>query len=390
MKSLLANRMSLINPFYVMELLERAKTLEQQGHDIIHMEIGEPDFKTPTSVIAAGIQHLQSANVKYTEAAGLRELRDKIAQFYLQRFQVSVTTEQIFITPGASGAFLLALAATLNPGDRLLMADPGYPCNRNFVRLFDADAELIPVGPENRYQLNAQLVEQHWSESAKGVLIASPSNPTGTLMDADAFREVIASVARKGGTVSSDEIYQGLVYGQPASTALQYSSDIFVINSFSKYFGMTGWRIGWLIVPPAFIPAIQKLAQNVFIASSTPAQYAALAAFDVENLQELESRRLELSIRRDFLYEQLLQLGFKIPVKPEGAFYIYADCSNFTDDSFRFAYELLEAEGVAVTPGKDFGDHLPHRYIRFAYTTSIERIAEAMQRLKNFIQRQEN
>ena len=380
-----ATRTRIISPFYVMDLLHRAKQLEAMGRDIIHMEIGEPDFPTPQPIIDAGIQLLQTGQVKYTPAAGLPELRAKIAAFYQQRYGVNIAKEKIFVTPGASGAFLLALSASLNAGETLLMADPCYPCNSNFVSLFDGKTSTIAVDASTHYQLTSTLIRQHWTPTTKGVLIASPSNPTGTLIAPDDLKLAIQAVNALGGCFYSDEIYHGLVYGHDAVTALTYSDEVFVINSFSKYFGMTGWRIGWLVVPDAFIEATEKLAQNIFIATSTHSQYAALAAFDNETLAELEQRRAEFANRRDFLYERLSGLGFNIPAKPEGAFYIYADCRRFTEDSFKFALDFLEAEGVAITPGKDFGRHEANHTLRFAYTTSIDRMAEAMQRLERFI-----
>ncbi|MEY3808795.1 MAG: hypothetical protein RI893_1771 [Pseudomonadota bacterium] len=381
----LARRTEEISSFYVMELLRRAKQLEAQGRDIIHMEIGEPDFTTPQTIIDAGLSHIQTGEVKYTPASGLPQLREKIADFYLQHYAVTVAKERIFVTPGASGGFLLALGASLNPEEELLMADPCYPCNSNFVRLFDGHARTIPVDAASHYQLTAAQIKQHWTPATKGALIASPSNPTGTMIAAEQLSEVIETVNELGGCFYSDEIYHGLVYGKKATTALAFSDNVFVINSFSKYFGMTGWRVGWLVVPEAFIEATEKLAQNIFIATATQSQYAALAAFDPDTLTELEQRRVNFEQRRDFLYNALVHLGFEIPIKPDGAFYIYANCSKFTDDSFQFALDLLEAEGVAITPGKDFGDHKANHHLRFAYTTSIAKIAVAMQRLENFI-----
>ncbi|MGR9014062.1 MAG: pyridoxal phosphate-dependent aminotransferase [Gammaproteobacteria bacterium] len=374
-----------ISPFYVMELLRRAKQLELLGKDIIHMEIGEPDFTTPQPIIEAGIRQLKTGEVKYTPAAGLPELREKIAYFYRQQYSVTVNKKRIFVTPGASGAFLLALGVTLNPSEELLMADPCYPCNSNFIKLFDGKAKTIPVDATSRYQLTAEHINQHWGKNTKGVLIASPSNPTGTLIAPNQLKQAVNTVNELGGCFYSDEIYHGLVYGDKATSALSFSDNAFVINSFSKYFGMTGWRVGWLIVPEAFIDATEKLAQNIFIATATHSQYAALAAFDRHTQDELELRRAEFEQRRNFLYDALLRLGFDIPIKPDGAFYIYANCSKFTDDSFQFALDLLEAEGLAVTPGKDFGTNEENHYIRFAYTTSIARMAIAMQRLEKFI-----
>ncbi|MGZ8194364.1 MAG: pyridoxal phosphate-dependent aminotransferase [Methylosarcina sp.] len=385
MSERVARRTIGISPFYVMELLRRAKELEAQGRDVIHMEIGEPDFATPKTIVEASVKHVLTGDVKYTSAAGLPELRGKIAAFYEQRYGVKVPERRIFVTPGASGAFLLALGASLNPGEEVLMSDPCYPCNSNFVRLFDGNTRTIPVDAATYYQLTADLIRRHWNENTKGALIASPSNPTGTLIPRDELLRAVRAVNSLGGCFYSDEIYHGLVYSDNAASALEFSDDVFVINSFSKYFGMTGWRIGWLIVPDEFVGAAEKLAQSIFIATSSDAQYAALAAFDEATLAELEHRRREFETRRDFLYKALLGLGFKISVKPEGAFYIYADCSKFTDDSFQFAIELLEAEGVAVTPGRDFGVNNAHHTLRFAYTISIDRMAMAMQRLQRFI-----
>lgn len=384
----LAERTTHISSFYVMELLRLAKQLEAQGRDVIHMEIGEPDFPTPAAICAAAVRHIQTGDVKYTPAAGLPELRQKIADFYQQRYRVSVDARRIFVTPGASGAFLLALGASLNPHDELLMADPCYPCNSNFAALLGGVAKTVAVTAANQYQLTAADIKAHWSAHTKGVLVASPSNPTGTLIAPTALQQAIQTTQALGGYFYSDEIYHGLVYGTEATTALAFSDEVLVINSFSKYFGMTGWRVGWLVVPEHFVEVTEKLAQNIFIATATPSQYAALAAFDDSTLAELEQRRLAFAQRRDFLYAELMRLGFDIAVKPEGAFYIYANCQKFTDDSHQFALDFLAAEAVAITPGIDFGHHNAQQMLRFAYTTSIDRIGDAMQRLERFINRE--
>ncbi|PPC91484.1 MAG: aminotransferase [Methylobacter sp.] len=382
-----AKRGDKIAPFYVMELLKRAKQLEATGRDVVHMEIGEPDFPTPQPIIDAAVKYIISGAVKYTPAAGLPQLREHIAEFYRQRYAVKVDEQRIFITPGASGALLLALSASLNPGDGVLLADPGYPCNVNFARFLDCIPQAVPVDAGTQYQLDANLIRRHWHTGTRGVLIASPSNPTGTVIATAALEAAIAEVGRLQGYLYSDEIYHGLVYDEPAETALKFSDKVFVINSFSKYFGMTGWRLGWLIVPEAFIEITEKLAQNLFIASSAPAQYAALAAFTPQTISELEHRRAILGERRDFLYHGLLSLGFAIDCKPQGAFYIYADAKKFTGDSFQFALDFLESEAVAVTPGKDFGSHRADQMLRFAYTTSIDRMDLALQRLSNHLKR---
>lgn len=388
MRKQLAERNADISSFYVMELLRRAKQLEAQGVDVIHMEIGEPDFPTPPTIVNTAIKHIQTGEVKYTPAAGLPELRKKIAGFYQQRYGVTIDEHRVFVTPGASGAFLLAIGVSLNPDEELLMADPCYPCNSNVAILLGCKTKIIPVAADTDYQLTAKHIKDHWQHATKGVLIASPSNPTGTLISPEELKQAIDTVNSLGGCFYSDEIYHGLVYDNQATTALAFSDEVFVINSFSKYFGMTGWRIGWLIVPDEFIEATEKLAQNIYIATSTASQYAALAAFDENTLTELENRRAEFSARRDFLYDNLLHLGFEIPVKPAGAFYIYVNCKKFTDDSHQFALDFLEAEGVAITPGLDFGSHEAHHTLRFAYTTSIAKMTIAMQRLERFINRE--
>jgi len=381
----IARRMESFSPFYVMELLQRAKQLEAQGKDIIHMEIGEPDYPTPINVVKAGLKHIQTGQIKYTAAAGLPELRKKISSYYQLNYAVDVSPERVFVTPGASGAFLLALGVSLNPGENIIMADPCYPCNSNFVRFFEGKPQFVNVDASTGYQLTANLIEQNWSASSRGVLIASPSNPTGTLISELQLKRSIELVNSLDGCFFSDEIYHGLVYDKKACSALEFSDDVFVINSFSKYFAMTGWRVGWLIVPEHFIDAVERLAQNIFISTSTHSQYAALAAFSKQNLAELDLRTQKFANRRDFLYDNLLRLGFDIAVKPEGAFYIYANCSAFTNDSFQFAKDLLEQEGVAVTPGKDFGKNEANCYIRFAYTASIAKMSAAIERLENFL-----
>ena len=381
----LSHRVENITPFYVMELLQRAKQLQAQGRDIIHMEVGEPDFPTPPAIIKAGVEYLKTGQIKYTPAAGIPELREKIAAFYQSRYDLKVVPERILITPGASGALLVALAVSLNAGKEMLMADPCYPCNSNIVKLLHGKTRLIPVHAQCNYQLTAALIEQNWQQQTQAVLIASPSNPTGTIIEPEQLQRCITTVIGRGGEFYSDEIYHGLAYGKNTATALQYSDQVYVINSFSKYFGMTGWRIGWLVVPEYAIETAEKVMQNIFIATATHSQAAALAAFSEDNLLELENRRQELEKRRDFLYHHLQRLGFEISVKPEGAFYIYANCSTFTDDSFSFAQNLLEIAGVAITPGKDFGVNRAQQYVRFAYTNPINRLAEAVERLEKFI-----
>ena len=377
-----ARRMADIAPFHVMALLARAKELEAAGRSIVHMEIGEPDFLTAEPIVVAGQRALAAGRTRYTAAAGLPELRQAISDHYRERYGVEIPARRILITPGASGALQLATAALINPGDRVLLADPGYPCNRHFVRLVEGRAGGVPVGPETGYQLTAELVERHWDEQTTAVLLASPANPTGTAIAPEALAAIVATIEARGGRLIMDEIYHGLIYGAPVQTALAYSDQVLVVNSFSKYYGMTGWRLGWLVAPEDLVGAVEKLAQNLFLAASTPAQHAALAAFTPAAAAIFEARRREFLARRDFLLPALRELGFHIPVTPDGAFYLYADCGRFTDDSYDFALRLLEQTGVAITPGIDFGGHLPARHVRFAYTNAIPQLAEGVERLR--------
>lgn len=380
-----SRRVETVAPFYVMDVMARVKTLEEAGRHIVHMEVGEPDFSTPQPIIDAGIKFLTKGDVHYTKAQGLPALRKKIAEYYQEQYQVSVSPERIFITPGASGALTVALATLLDSRDEVLTADPGYPCNSNLVRLFAGEAKQVTVSEDDNFQLNANLISEQWSSVTRGVMIASPSNPTGSMIDGEKLQAIVQKVNDKEGFLISDEIYHGLVYGKRAVSALEFSDDVYVLNSFSKFFGMTGWRLGWLIVPEHAISASNRLMQNLYISAPTHSQYAALSAFSDETQQILLQRRDEFKQRRDVLYDGLKALGFALQQKPDGAFYIYADCRAFTDDSYAFSLELLEKAGVAVTPGIDFGVNNPERYLRFAYTTSIEQIKLGLQRIGLFL-----
>lgn len=385
MPTLPARRLANIAPFHVMELLARAKALEAEGRDIIHMEIGEPDFPTPSPVIEAAQANIASGRMFYTPALGLPELRQAISDFYMTRYGAAVPASRIVVTAGASGALLLAMACLCDKGSEWLLTDPGYPCNSNFVRSFEGTPVCIPVSDEHQFQPTLADLERYWSESTAGALFASPANPTGTLLDDKVLESIAAFVRRRRGTLIVDEIYHGLTYERDASTALKFGDDIFVVQSFSKYFNMTGWRLGWLVVPDHFARDIEKLAQNLFIAPSTPAQHGALAAFKPETIAILESRRNEFRARRDYLAPALEKLGFRLTAKPEGAFYIYADCSALTSDSEAFARDLLEKAGVATTPGLDFGATAPRSHLRIAYTTSIERLEQAVGRIQEYL-----
>lgn len=373
-----------VQPFQVMAILAQAQALQAQGVDVIHLEIGEPDFPTAQPIIEAGIKALQEGKTGYTPALGLPELRKRIAQYYQQRFNVSVNPERIILAPGASGALLLLAAARLNPGDGLLLANPGYPCNKHFARVFEAHGQLIDTGPEDNFQLTPTHVQQNWQPTTKAALVASPSNPTGTVLSQADLANLAEAVRQKGGELWVDEIYQGLNYSSKPETVLSVADDVIVLNSFSKFFGMTGWRLGWAVVPEAWIPSLDALAQNLFLAPPTPSQYAALAAFTPESMAIFEQRRLELAERREYMLKALPELGFKIPVEPAGAFYIYADASRFTNDSFAWCQQILQKTGVAITPGADFGDPT-NSHVRFAFTTRIERLQEAVERLHKFL-----
>ena len=381
----IARRMGEIAPFHVMDLLARARAMEEAGRDVVHMEVGEPDFPTPGPIVEAGRQALAAGHTRYTPAAGLPELREAIAGFYREHHGVAVDPERILITPGASGALQLVMGVLVNPGDRVLLPDPGYPCNRHFVRLFEGEPLGVPVGPDTGYQLTAEHLEAYWGESAVAAMVASPANPTGTVVGSADLEGLDAAARPRGGVLVADEIYQGLVYEGEAPTALSVTDNAFVVNSFSKFFGMTGWRLGWVVAPAAYVRELDKLAGNIFLSPPTPAQHAALAAFAPETAAVLEERREAFRQRRDFLLPALRELGFRIPGAPHGAFYLYADCSAFTDDSYTFATDILEQAGVAITPGIDFGSHRAAEHVRFAYTTSLDRLTEGVERLRRFL-----
>ncbi|WP_325437251.1 pyridoxal phosphate-dependent aminotransferase [Pseudomonas nitroreducens] len=370
-----------IEPFHVMALLARANELQAAGHDVIHLEIGEPDFTTAAPIVEAGQQALANGHTRYTAARGLPALREAIAGFYAQRYGLTIDPQRILVTPGGSGALLLASSLLVDPGKHWLLADPGYPCNRHFLRLVEGAAQLVPVGPESRYQLTPELVARHWDQDSVGALAASPANPTGTLLHKDELAALSSTLKARGGHLVVDEIYHGLTYGIDASSVLEVDDDAFVLNSFSKYFGMTGWRLGWLVAPPDAVGELEKLAQNLYISAPSMAQHAALACFEPATLAILEERREEFRRRRDYLLPALRELGFGIAVEPEGAFYLYADISAFGGDAFAFCQHFIETEHVAFTPGVDFGRYQASHHVRFAYTQSVERLQQAVERI---------
>ena len=380
---LTAARAAEIQPFEVMEVLARANELERAGRHIVRMEIGEPDFTAPETVVEAAARAMRDGLTAYTPALGLTELREAIAGFYAQRYGVNVPPDRIAVTAGASGALLLTLAALIDPGDEVLVPDPGYPCYRHFVRAFEGVARALPLAAEADFQPTGAQVEAAWGPRTKALIVGSPSNPTGTLIAPAELARIARFVASRGGILIADEIYHGLVYTDRLNTALGLPGNIVVINSFSKYFCMTGWRLGWAVLPPALVRAFEKLAQHFFICPPTLSQRAALAAFLPETIGILEERRDEFRKRRDFLVPGLERIGFGVPARPNGAFYVYADCGPFHADAKAFTFDvLLEQAGVAATPGTDFGANATQRFVRFAYTRSMDEIEEGISRIR--------
>ena len=374
--------LSQINPFRVMKAVQRARELEAAGRHIVHMEVGEPDFTTAAPIIAAAKRALDDGRTQYTAAPGIPELRDAVAAFYAKRYGVTISRERILITPGASGGLTLLANLLVSPGDGVLLSDPAYPCVRNFIQLMNAQPQLVPVGMAENFQPTLELLQQYRRENTTGVWLASPSNPTGTILERDDLTALCAWARENGLHVLVDEIYHGLHYVDDLPTALEIDSSVFVVNSFSKYFGMTGWRLGWIVVPDAFVEYANILAQNLYISASSIAQYAALAAFTDEAMAIFEQRRQAFRERRDFLTQALRQMGFQLSDNIQGAFYIYADISKFSDDCEQFCHDILEQHGVAITPGTDFGDYNSRNFVRIAFTTDMENLQLGVQRLQ--------
>jgi aspartate/methionine/tyrosine aminotransferase len=372
-----------------MEVQTAARALEAAGRSVVHMEIGEPDFPTPAPVLAAAREALADGGIYYTSALGVPALREAIARHYADHYGVTIAPERVIVTAGSSAALMLVTALVVDRDDRVLMSDPGYPCNRHFVRVLEGEPVGVAVGPDTNYQLSAGLVERHWDERTRAALIASPSNPTGTTVPGPEMHAIAAAVARLGGRLIVDEIYLGLSYDGPPHSVLSlaggHADDLFVISSFSKYFNMTGWRLGWVIAPQRHVRDLEKLAQNLYISPPTLSQRAALACFHPETLAILEERRRAFAARRDFLVPALRDLGFRIPVLPSGGFFVYADSSAFSEDSERFCREVLAGAGVAFTPGIDFGTHRAVAHVRFAYTIEMAKLEDGVARLARYL-----
>ena len=388
----ISSRAQNIEPFYVMEVAKAASALAAQvAHSdapMVFLNIGEPDFTAPPLVQAAAEQAIRDGVTHHTAATGLPALRERISAWYASRFGVQVAPERIVVTAGASAALHLACLALIEPGDEVLMPDPSYPCNRHFVSAAEGKAVLLETSADERYQLSAAKVEAAWGPRTRGVLLASPSNPTGTSIHPDELRRIHAVVQAKGGITMIDEIYLALSHDdQFGHTALALDDQVISINSFSKYFNMTGWRLGWMVVPQDLVPVIERLAQNLFICPSTIAQHAALACFEPESIALYEARRAEFKARRDYFIPALRDLGFSIPVEPDGAFYVWADCSELCarlglQSSWEFAFEVMNRAHVAITPGRDFGTAQTAQFVRFSTASSMQQLETAIQRLR--------
>jgi len=386
----LASRLEHIEPFYVLECAKTAVQiahspecdLSRGGEPMIFLNIGEPDFSATPGVVQAAEACMRSGRTQYTQATGLPELRERIARWYGTRFGLDIAPERIVVTAGASAALQLACLALFEAGDEVLMPDPSYPCNRHFVAAAGASAQLLPASPEARFQLDAAGVRAHWHPQTRGVLLASPSNPTGTSIARSEMVAIADTVRAHGGVTLVDEIYLGLSYDEAfGHSALEHGDDVISINSFSKYFSMTGWRLGWMVLPAELVAPVEKLAQNLYICASTVAQHAALACFDDASITEYERRREEFRRRRDFVVPALRSLGLKVPVMPDGAFYAWADCSAFSASSWDFCFDMMKRAHVALTPGRDFGPQAADRYVRLSFASSMHELEQALQRL---------
>jgi len=391
----ISSRAERIEPFYVMEV---AKAASQKAAEVAHtdrpvvfLNIGEPDFTAPPLVQQAAQAAIHAGKTQYSPALGLNALRSAISHWYGGRFGVKVAAERIVVTAGASAALQLACLALIDAGDEILMPDPSYPCNRHFVSAAEGTAVLIPTSAQERFQLSAQKVAAAWGPKTRGVLLASPSNPTGTSIAPAELRQIVEVVRSHGGITLIDEIYLGLSHeDQFGHSALALGDDIISINSFSKYFNMTGWRLGWLVVPEPLVPVLERLAQNLFICASSVAQQAALACFEPDSLTEYERRRSEFKARRDYFIPALNALGLSVPVAPDGAFYAWADCSQACTrlglkDSWEFAFAALEHAHVAITPGRDFGTDQTAHFVRFSTANSMDELKTAIARLKDWL-----
>ncbi len=378
-----------VAPFYAMEFAKQAAALSAQGHDVVKLSLGEPDFGAPPAVVAAMRDVMDGRPMTYTAALGLPALREAVAGFYGAQHGVEVDPGRIVVTAGASAALVLATAALVDPGDEVLIGDPSYPCNRQIVESFGAEVTLVPTTAASRFQLDAAAVRAHWTDRTRGVMVATPSNPTGTSVPADELAALCDLARERDAWRLVDEIYLDLgdhdERGRPPRSALSFDPGAVVINSFSKYFGMTGWRLGWCVVPETLVPALERLAQNYFLCASAPAQHAALACFTPESLAVCEARRVEFGARRALVLDGLARIGLPVPVPPDGAFYVYFDVSGTGLTSWEFCERALREAHVALTPGRDFGTHTADTHVRLSYAASADELREGIARLGKFL-----
>ncbi|MDO9074159.1 MAG: pyridoxal phosphate-dependent aminotransferase [Rubrivivax sp.] len=391
-----ASRLDRIEPFYVMECAKAADAIARSpacdpargGTSMIYLNIGEPDFTAAPAVQRAAQVAIAAGRTQYTHATGLPALRERIALWYGTRFGVDVDPARIVVTAGASAALQLVTLALFEPGDEVLMPDPSYPCNRHFVTAAGATPRLLPATAASRFQLDAASVSAAWGEATRGVLLASPSNPTGTSIAAGEMTAIVQAVRARGGVSIVDEIYLGLSYEEAyGHSALSLGDDVISVNSFSKYFGMTGWRLGWMVLPPDLVAPVEKLAQNLYICASSVAQHAAIACFEPDSLAEYERRRAEFRRRRDFIVPALKSLGLAVPVEPDGAFYVWFDCSRYSASSWDFCFDLMDRAHVALTPGRDFGPAQAERFVRLSFASSMTQLETAFERLARLLGR---
>jgi len=377
----LAQRTHQATPFYVVEVAKKAAYLQSQGQDIISLGIGEPDFTAAPQVVEAMHKAAKQGLSGYSPSAGLPALREAIAKFYGTHFNAPIDPRRVIVTNGGSGALMLAALTLVDPGAEVLMPDPCYPANANFILAAGGVTKLIATSAANRFQLCAADIETHWNERTRGILVASPSNPTGTSIAPEALAALLAAVKARNGFVIMDEIYLGLSYNSDRQSALVHDDQIIVLNSFSKYFHMTGWRLGWLIVPDHLVEPLEKLASSLAICAPTLSQYGALACFEAETIMLYEQRRHAFQMRRDFLVPALESIGFTVPAHPDGAFYVYADVTHHSRDSRILAEQLLDHAGVAIVPGIDFGPAHAKHMARMSYTTGLDQLAQAVDRM---------
>lgn len=369
-----------ITSFIVMDILERAKELEAQGIDVVHMEVGEPDFPTPDEVIEAGVKALRERRTHYTQSVGIPELREAISGYYRAQYGLEVEPERIVVTPGSSPALLTAIRIFTEGGRVCGLPDPGYPCYKNMVRFLGGRFVPLPVEEEAGFKVTVPMLRDI------GVLVInSPANPTGAVYNRNELAELVEEAQKRGISLISDEIYHGITYDEPAPSVLEFTDNAIVINGFSKFFLMTGWRLGWMVVPKEMVRLVQSIVQNLFICAPAVAQYAALACFREGVLAQLREKVEIYRKRRDFIVGALKDVGLDVKVVPQGAFYVYANASKFTRDSYAFAKRALEEAHIGITPGVDFGENKTHLYVRFSYANTMERLKEGMRRLREWL-----